>query len=163
MRPFEPRSRGLTSARPDGFGQARDIDGPSRNWKLYLIEMLYDGDLVADGPHVHAVEIVTSMRRGEQAAIISTIRHSPRSGPSPSSTCSPRRRRSAACCATFGVGKGATGVILDMLMVPEAVIATLACARIGAIHSAAFAASRRANRRRANRPCDAKVDPQAAG
>jgi len=43
----------------------------------------------------------------------------------------------AAVLTDFGVGKG-DRVILYMPMVPEAVIAMLACARIGAIHSVVF-------------------------
>ncbi len=43
----------------------------------------------------------------------------------------------AAVLADFGVGKG-DRVIIYMPMVPEAVVAMLACARIGAIHSVVF-------------------------
>ena len=43
----------------------------------------------------------------------------------------------AAMIADFGVGKG-DRVILYMPMVPEAVMAMLACARIGAVHSVVF-------------------------
>ena len=43
----------------------------------------------------------------------------------------------AAIIADFGVGKG-DRVILYMPMIPEAVMAMLACARIGAIHSVVF-------------------------
>ena len=43
----------------------------------------------------------------------------------------------AAILADFGVGKG-DRVIIYMPMVPEAVIAMLACARIGAVHSVVF-------------------------
>src|SRR5579872_1807517 len=43
----------------------------------------------------------------------------------------------AAVMADFGVGKG-DRVILYMPMVPEAVVAMLACARIGAVHSVVF-------------------------
>jgi propionyl-CoA synthetase len=45
--------------------------------------------------------------------------------------------RFAAALAKLGVGKG-DRVILYMPMVPEAVIAMLACARIGAVHSVVF-------------------------
>jgi acyl-coenzyme A synthetase/AMP-(fatty) acid ligase len=43
----------------------------------------------------------------------------------------------AAVLADHGVGKG-DRVVLYMPMVPEAVIAMLACARLGAIHSVVF-------------------------
>jgi propionyl-CoA synthetase len=46
-------------------------------------------------------------------------------------------RTLAAVMADFGVGKG-DRVILYMPMVPEAVVAMLACARIGAVHSVVF-------------------------
>ncbi|MBO0884961.1 MAG: AMP-binding protein, partial [Mycobacterium sp.] len=46
-------------------------------------------------------------------------------------------RTFAAVLTDFGVGKG-DRVILYMPMVPEAVIAMLACARIGAVHSVVF-------------------------
>jgi propionyl-CoA synthetase len=46
-------------------------------------------------------------------------------------------RALAAVLGAFGVGKG-DRVIIYMPMVPEAVIAMLACARIGAIHSVVF-------------------------
>jgi propionyl-CoA synthetase len=46
-------------------------------------------------------------------------------------------RAFAAVLTDFGVGKG-DRVILYMPMVPEAVIAMLACARIGAVHSVVF-------------------------
>ena len=49
----------------------------------------------------------------------------------------PRPRCSPASWKDFGVGKG-DRVILYMPMVPEAVVAMLACARIGAIHSVVF-------------------------
>jgi propionyl-CoA synthetase len=40
-------------------------------------------------------------------------------------------------CAAWGVGKGDT-VVIYMPMVPEAVVAMLACARLGAVHSVVF-------------------------
>src|SRR3984893_1647090 len=43
----------------------------------------------------------------------------------------------AAVMADFGVAKGDSG-ILSMPLVPEAVVAMLACARIGAVHSVVF-------------------------
>src|SRR5262245_36014494 len=46
-------------------------------------------------------------------------------------------RAFAAVLKQFGVGKG-DRVVLYMPMVPEAVVAMLACARIGAIHSVVF-------------------------
>ena len=45
--------------------------------------------------------------------------------------------RVAGALATLGVGKG-DAVIIYMPMVPEAVVAMLACARLGAVHSVVF-------------------------
>ena len=45
--------------------------------------------------------------------------------------------RFAGILAGFGVGKGDT-VVIYMPMIPEAVVAMLACARIGAVHSVVF-------------------------
>ena len=44
---------------------------------------------------------------------------------------------SRACCAGLGTGAG-DRVVIYMPMIPEAVIAMLACARIGAVHSVVF-------------------------
>jgi len=59
--------------------------------------------------------------------------------------------------ADFGVTKG-DRVILYMPMVPEAMIAMLACARIGAVHSVVSAASRQ-GACDPDRGCQAKTDP----
>ena len=63
--------------------------------------------------------------------------HRHRHAPSPTSSCATRSRASPARCARQGVDKG-DRVIIYMPMVPEAVIAMLACARIGAVHSVVF-------------------------
>ena len=52
-------------------------------------------------------------------------------------SCAMRRARFAGALAGLGVGKG-DRVIIYMPMVPEAAIAMLACARLGAIHSVVF-------------------------
>ena len=80
----------------------------------------------------HVMRAAASRRRS------STIPRSPvRSAPSAITGCRPRRRCSPAILRNFGVAKG-DRVILYMPMVPEAVIAMLACARIGAVHSVVF-------------------------
>ena len=56
---------------------------------------------------------------------------------SPIASCATGRRASPACWPRHGVGKG-DRVIIYMPMVPEAVVAMLACARLGAIHSVVF-------------------------
>ena len=76
--------------------------------------------------------------RGEQAAIIydSPVTGTKRTHHLPR-RCATRWRRSAAVLQELGVGKG-DRVIIYMPMIPEAAIAMLACARIGAIHSVVF-------------------------
>jgi propionyl-CoA synthetase len=75
--------------------------------------------------------------RGEQAAI---IYDSPLAGQKQTITYHRLQVETqvlAAILRNFGVGKG-DRVVLYMPMVPEAVIAMLACARIGAVHSVVF-------------------------
>ena len=75
--------------------------------------------------------------RGEQAAI---IHDSPVTGQKRSITYAELQREVsalAAVIADLGVGKG-DRVIIYMPMIPEAVFAMLACARIGAVHSVVF-------------------------
>jgi len=85
----------------------------------------------------NAVDRHVMRGRGEQAAI---IYDSPLAGEK--RTISYHRLLTetqvlAAILRNFGVGKG-DRVVLYMPMVPEAVIAMLACARIGAVHSVVF-------------------------
>ena len=85
----------------------------------------------------NAVDRHVERGRGEQAAI---IYDSPVTGTKRTLTYAElrtRSRRSAAVLQELGVEKG-DRVILYMPMVPEAVFAMLACARIGAIHSVVF-------------------------
>jgi len=75
--------------------------------------------------------------RGDQAAL---IYDSPVTGSQKTFSYSELRDRVAQCAGAFagqGVGAG-DRVIIYMPMIPEAVIAMLACARIGAIHSVVF-------------------------
>ena len=75
--------------------------------------------------------------RGDQAAL---IYDSPVTGTCrtlPTGNCSMRWRGSPACCAGLGTGAG-DRVVIYMPMIPEAVVAMLACARIGAVHSVVF-------------------------
>ncbi len=74
--------------------------------------------------------------------------HRHASAPSPTRSCSTEVQTLAAILQDFGVEQG-DRVILYMPMVPEAVFAMLACARIGAVHSAWCSA---ASRRRSSRP-----------
>ncbi|MBU2603920.1 MAG: propionyl-CoA synthetase [Actinobacteria bacterium] len=75
--------------------------------------------------------------RGEQAAL---IYDSPVTGTTRTYTYAELTDEVARCAGalqTLGVGKGDT-VVIYMPMVPEGVVAMLACARIGAVHSVVF-------------------------
>ena len=63
----------------------------------------------------------------------------------------------AAVMQDFGVAKG-DRVILYMPMVPEAMIAMLACARIGAVHSGGVRRLRRQGTRHPDRRCQTEAD-----
>ncbi len=85
----------------------------------------------------NAVDRHVAAGRGEQAAI---IYDSPVTGAKRTLTYAELQRETAALGAVLqdlGVGKG-DRVVLYMPMIPEAAIAMLACARIGAIHSVVF-------------------------
>jgi len=85
----------------------------------------------------NALDVHVDHGRGEQAAL---IYDSPLAGVTRTYTYRELRdetARFAGALAALGVAKG-DRVIIYMPMVPEAVIAMLACARIGAIHSVVF-------------------------
>src|SRR5436190_590391 len=85
----------------------------------------------------NALDVHVDRGRGEQAAL---IYDSPLAGTTRTFTYRELRdevARFAGALAGLGVGKG-DRVIIYMPMVPEAVVAMLACARIGAIHSVVF-------------------------
>ena len=85
----------------------------------------------------NAVDRHVAQGRGEQAAI---VYDSPVTGAKRTLTYRTLQEETAALGAVLqelGVGKG-DRVILYMPMIPEAAIAMLACARIGAIHSVVF-------------------------
>ena len=85
----------------------------------------------------NAVDRHVAAGRGDQLAI---IHDSPVTGsavPSPIASCGTGGRSLPAPFAGQGVVKGDT-VIIYMPMIPEAAIAMLACARIGAMHSVVF-------------------------
>src|SRR5438067_320728 len=85
----------------------------------------------------NALDVHVDRGRGEQAAL---IYDSPLAGVVRTYTYRELRdetARFAGALAALGVGKG-DRVIIYMPMIPEAVVAMLACARIGAIHSVVF-------------------------
>jgi propionyl-CoA synthetase len=85
----------------------------------------------------NALDVHVDRGRGEQAAL---IYDSPLAGTTRTYTYRELRdetARFAGALAALGVAKG-DRVIIYMPMVPEAVVAMLACARIGAVHSVVF-------------------------
>jgi len=85
----------------------------------------------------NAVDRHVAAGRGEQVAL---IYDSPVTGSQRSYTYAELQAevaRLAGALASLGVGKGDT-VVIYMPMVPEAVFAMLACARLGAVHSVVF-------------------------
>ena len=86
----------------------------------------------------NAVDRHVEAGHGEQIAIIHDLARSPaRSGGSPMPSSGRGGDARPRCSQDLGVGKG-DRVIIYMPMVPEALIAMLACARIGAVHSVVF-------------------------
>ena len=76
--------------------------------------------------------------RGDQAALdLRPPGHRRGDAPSPTASCATRWRGSPAPSPRSASTKGDT-VIIYMPMVPEAVVAMLACARLGAVHSVVF-------------------------
>ena len=81
---------------------------------------------------------MSSAGRAEQIALIyDSPRHRAKIAASPIGSCATKSRRSRALCAGLGVTRG-DRVIIYMPMVPEAAMAMLACARLGAVHSVVF-------------------------
>ena len=75
--------------------------------------------------------------RGDQTALIYDSPVTGLSASIPSPNCATGSRGWPAVCRDLGVRKG-DRVIVYMPMVPEAAVAMLACARIGAVHSVVF-------------------------
>ena len=127
---------------PEGFwlAAAEDIDWirkPTRaldDSRAPLYRWFPDGEL---NTAYNALDRHVESGRGEQTAL---IYDSPVTGSKASYTYAELRDRVATfagALASLGVGKG-DRVIIYMPMVPEAIVAMLGCARIGAIHSVVF-------------------------
>ncbi|WP_167104283.1 acetate--CoA ligase [Amycolatopsis granulosa] len=136
----EEYQRSLTD--PEGFwlAAAKAIDWtrePSRaldSSQAPLYRWFPDGEL---NTAYNALDRHVERGRGEQAAL---IWDSPVTGGKRSYTYTQLRdevARFAGALRSLGVGKG-DRVIVYLPMVPEAVVAMLACARIGAVHSVVF-------------------------
>jgi propionyl-CoA synthetase len=129
-------------ADPEGFwGEAAEAVHWYKRWDKVLdskrapFYRWYAGGMV--NSCYNALDRHVEAGRAEQAAL---IYDSPLAGIVKSFTYREMRdatARFAGAMAALGVGKG-DRVILYMPMVPEAVIAMLACARLGAIHSVVF-------------------------
>ena len=85
----------------------------------------------------NAVDLHVAQGRGEQAAIIHDSAVTDSQRVLTYADLQAQTARFGGVLAAHGVGKG-DRVIIYMPMVPEAVVAMLACARIGAIHSVVF-------------------------
>jgi propionyl-CoA synthetase len=126
---------------PEGFwiGAAGQIDWASLPGKAYFDQGPV-GEWFADGMLNgcwNAVDRHVAAGRGQHLAI---IHDSPVTGTIQSLTYAElqdRTARLAGALSAKGIGKG-DRVIIYMPMVPEALLAMLACARLGAIHSVVF-------------------------
>ena len=143
----QPIRRGLRaepSATPEGFWAeaAADIDWmkPWRRTSTRARASTAAGSSAPSATHASTAvdRHVDSGPRRRRRRSSTTARSTGRSAPSRYASCCDRSaRRSPALLRDLGVGKG-DRVIIYMPMVPEAVFAMLACARIGAIHSVVF-------------------------
>ncbi|HEY6000943.1 MAG TPA: propionyl-CoA synthetase [bacterium] len=127
---------------PNGFwGEAGEKVSWHRKWDMVLDDRSapfyrwFTGGLV--NSCYNALDRHVEGGRADQAAL---IYDSPVTGTVKSFTYRELRDMTATCAgalADLGVGKG-DRVIIYMPMVPEAVVAMLACARLGAVHSVVF-------------------------
>ena len=142
MKSRYPESYRRSMADPEGFWAeaARDIDWTTPARRVFDPDAgIYGRWFVgAECNACHnAVDRHVAQGRGEQAAI---VYDSPVTGAKRTLTYRTLQEETAALGAVLqelGVGKG-DRVILYVPMIPEAAIAMLACARIGAIHSVVF-------------------------
>ncbi len=127
---------------PEGFwaGAAREIDWTKAPQKVFDKDAGVFGRWFPDAECntcFNAVDRHIAAGRGDQPAV---IYDSPMTGRKQTYTYSQLLDEVAALAAVIagtGVGKG-DRVIIYMPMVPEAVFAMLACARLGAVHSVVF-------------------------
>ena len=139
---------------PEGFwaGAASELEW-AKSWEVVLdasdapfYEWFRGGEI---NTCYNALDRHCAEGRGDQAAL---IYDSPVTGQQRTFSYSELRdlvARFAGALAARGVGKG-DRVIIYMPMIPEAVIAMLACARIGAIHSVVSEVLPRVNWQRAS-------------
>jgi propionyl-CoA synthetase len=132
----------------------RSIDDPERFWRDAAadIDWIEPFDTVVDRPDpfharwfgggvlntcANALDRHVDLGRGDQLAL---VYDSPVTASGRGFTYTELRdtvARFAGALASLGVGRGDT-VVIYMPMVPEAVVAMLACARLGAVHSVVF-------------------------
>src|SRR2546430_2600492 len=124
--PFYPRRRARPATQPGARG-ALVPDGPPKAFQRWFRR-------AALNPCYNALDLHSDRGRGKQRAL---VYDSPVTNTTRTFTYRELRDEVARCGGALrahGVRKG-DRVIIYMPMVPEAVIAMLACARIGAIHS----------------------------
>src|ERR1700726_321 len=136
----EVHARSLSD--PQGFWEAaaRDIDWIEPAKKIFDPSMGLYGRWFAGGVVNTCYNALDRHVAGGRAQQVALIHDSPLSGSVTKFTYAEMLhevKTLAAIMADFGVVKG-DRVILYMPMVPEAVVAMLACARIGAVHSVVF-------------------------
>ena len=118
------------------YGQWRDAPGDRPETKTCTKKTVhFTGGMV--NTCYNALDRHVEQGRGNQPALIYDSPVTGTSRPSAIVSCWMRWRALPECWSARGVQKG-DRVIIYMPMVPEAVIAMLACARIGAIHSVVF-------------------------
>ncbi len=136
----ETHARSL--ADPEGFwGEvARAIDWIEPPKKVFDPSMGLYGRWFAGGVLNTCYNALDRHVAGGRADQVALIHDSPLTGTVTTFTYAELLRETQALAAVlqdFGIGKG-DRVILYMPMIPEAVVAMLACARIGAVHSVVF-------------------------
>ena len=127
---------------PEGFwGEAAEAVSWHRRWDRVLDDRRAPFYRWFAGAEVNtcynAVDLHVEEGRGEQPAI---VYDSPITGRKARLTYAELQDAAARCAgalARLGVGRG-DRVVIYMPMVPEAVVAMLACARLGAVHSVVF-------------------------
>ncbi|GAA1225971.1 AMP-binding protein [Rhodoglobus aureus] len=131
---------------PDNFWlhQAEHIDwftAPKRATPVQATELGTDqGSWFSDGTlnmSVNALDRHVAAGRGDRPALISDSAMTGEQGVLSYAQLLERVRRFAGVLRELGVGVG-DRVLIYLPMIPEAVVAMLACARIGAIHSVVF-------------------------
>ena len=129
------RPRGLVAAPGHRAARVGDRAGRvARRVRAALLQVVRRRPASTPPP---TVSTATSRRDGASASPTTGAARRARSATSPTPSCSPTSSASPTRCATAGSSKGdVVGIYLPMI--PEVVVAMLACARIGAPHNVVF-------------------------